>query len=219
MISPVDTSLELAPKALDGVGVDIAFNPLLARVLDFAMNIAHRAHLVIGCELIGHNAGAKFDILPHDGQDGRPLSVRHDFGSDITFPLDEAKDSGLMFPAPSTLRTFFSSGSNIGFIGLNDPRKVPARLGEQESNLFSHSPSAFIGNSQLPLKLFTRYTVLGIGEKKDSIEPGLQRGIRFMKDSLRKGMNLMTAELTAVAFAFRDTVEFSFFGAGRADLQ
>ena len=62
MIRPAKTALQLAPKALDGVGMDLTAHVLSRRVIDGAVRITF-ARPAIGLKLIRHQRRAWLDVL------------------------------------------------------------------------------------------------------------------------------------------------------------
>ena len=85
----------------------------------------------------------------------------------------------------------------------------------EASNLLEHSPRRFVGNTEFPLKLFSRDTATSSGHQEHGIEPRPKRRRGFVEDSSRRGIYLVSTELASIGFSPCLTIVFSYLIADR----
>ena len=215
-MSPVDASFKLAPKALNGIEMNVAASVFFKGMVDTIMVVAHRTDPVIGVVLVSHDIGADFDAVSHNRKDGGGFGISNYFGLDLPLPFYHAKNWGFVFRSTAPFAMF--SSAHVGFVKFNRVGKLLSRLAEKLSDLFGHAPSRFVGDSELAFQLLGGHPILGVGKKIYSIEPAFKRGLGFVKDGIRKRVKLVSAILAGIAFAARDAVEPSLLMAGWACL-
>ena len=204
MIRPAKAALQLAPKALDGVGMHRATHVLARRVIDGAVRVAF-ACPTIGLELIGHQGRPLFDVLLNEGAHRVGREVADHAGCYPTFALDGSQDDALSCRPTSALA--WANPADIGIVHFHRFGQWIVRLLEQHANLFGNSPRRFVGYAQLPLQLLRRHPIFRVGKQIDRVEPRLERGIRLVKDRIGQGMQLVAAVLTGIALALLHAVE------------
>ncbi len=204
MIRPTNASLQLAPKSLNRVRVRHAPHILLELVLNHAVSVALR-QLSVGSVFIRHNQRSGFDVLDNKRINRFGGRMGGNFGRDTPAALRQTNHWRLVLRAAPTLPLALTA--DIGFINLHDLRELPHGRGAQDPHLLGNSPRRFIRYAKLTLKLFGRHPVLRVSEQVDGIKPRLERCVRFVKDRVCQRVQLVSAVLTGVAFAFLHAVE------------
>src|SRR3989338_2850652 len=83
--------------------------------------------------------------------------------------------------------------------------------------MLRNSPRRLVSATQIPLKLFSRYSILGIRKFIKRKKPVSQFSGRLMEDRVGKRVDLIGAPRTGIAFSILNPIETSFraFGADK----
>jgi len=216
MVSPVDTPFQLAPKPLNGVGVNFSFDVFLAEMIHPLVRVAQFSKRIVRIQFIRHHSRTGSNILLNKRNDVRYFVAPDNMGDDVSLSLNHPKNRCFPCGTPTSL-TWFPS-SNIGLIYLNSLRQFLFRFGEQASNLLCNSPSSFVSNACLPLQFLSGHPILGVSKKEDGIEPAFKRRFRLMKDGASQRMKLIPAILTGIALSTSYLMKLGGFLAGRTNL-
>ncbi len=189
VVSPVQGAFKLAPKSLNGVGVEHTFDVLPLTVIRGAVGVSRRSDLVVARKLVRGDCCPFLNAGLNQRHNGLALNVRHDFGPDIAPALDHAENGGLASRPAPTLP--LALAADIRFVGLNDADQSLPVAFHEKSNLLGDPPSALVGYSKLALKLFGRDSVLGLAHKVDGMEPKSKGRRALVKDRAFRGIDLM----------------------------
>ena len=185
MIGAAHGTLELAPEAVNGLGMDRAFHELPRRVLDALMDKAQRLGLVVEVALVGREHGARSAEARQQRQDDGRAGLRQHLGTDAPATLYHAEHWRLAVgPEPSLAVTLTA---DIGLVGFKDAREKAIVLGHEQANLTRHAPRALIGHAELARQLHGRHAILGGGEQEYGVEPKRQRRRGLVENRPRAG--------------------------------
>jgi hypothetical protein len=206
MINTINTPLDSAPQRLYSVNVGNTGDVLLGYVLDDFMGETELFNPIIAAKLIGKDCGVTSigNVLSDEGEQRSGLNIGNYSGDCVPVALSQTYNRSFTgcatAPRPSPLT------ADIGFIHLDLSSQGINILIHELADLFEHAPSRLIGNSQFPLKLFSRDTRFGGGHYKHGVKPGAERGIRFMEDSASSRRYVRPAEVAGVNFTIGYTV-------------
>lgn len=219
MISPAKRAFQLAPKPFNGVGMDVSLDELQAKMPNRLMGESNLFKPLIDSQFIRIDRGVRFNILLNEGDNGFGSKVNGNGSFNVPVSPHDSQDGGFprcaspSFPVRRTSSDVPSS--HISLVHFYGAFKRRLRLFKEQTNLFRHAPRRFVGHSELPFQFFSRYPILGIGEKEDGIKPRFQRGIGLVEDRACKRMKLISTQLAGVALTLRNPVKFGLFVAVR----
>src|SRR5579863_1551513 len=130
--------------------------------------------------------------------------VRNDLCHNSALALYHAEDGGLadpagaeMFPLVGVFVLF--QPAECAFVHLNLARQFwPVIFIQHRTNLFAHTPRAFVGNADFPLKLLGANPASSRGHQVHGVKPEFQRSSRILKDRPAHWVFVMTAILARV---------------------
>ena len=199
MIDSRNTALDLAPKAFDGVGMDITGNINSRGMLNAGMVISNPAKSVVGPIFVRVDNRTVFHRFLDHGDKGSGFRILHCFGLDSTFALNYPDNGGFPLSTASTLTG--TTATEVRFIDFNFTGKLVVAFVKSLTDQFAHSPSRLVRHSGFPFNLLGRYSAPSLGHEVDGIEPKGKASGRLMKDRIGGGMNVMAAFLTTIGAA------------------
>jgi hypothetical protein len=205
MMRPTKRPLELAPEAVNRVGMGFASDELVSSMLDRPVRVAEGFKGIVTVALIRGNLRTDRNGLLNQRHKSGGANLFNDIQLDLSLPLDSPEYGGLASRTTTALAG--SNTANVGFVNLDVPADGPDVFLHQKADLFGDAPRTFVGNSKLTLKFFGRNTVLGNAHQKDSVEPQSQRSGRLVEDRTSRGRNLMPAPRARVTAALKNRVE------------
>ena len=212
-MSAAHAAFEMGPESLDGVGVRIAFLPLLATVVHRIVFVAHFAKRAITLRLVGADPTAFRNEFFDDGKQGRIPRIRHDVGHEIAAAFDHAKNRNFVisFGRPTDLRFVMLATADVCLVNFDMASKSAIAIDDAHklANLVTDAPCGLIGHAQLPLKLLGGHPMAGRRKQVHRIEPKLQRCSGALKGGTGAGINMMPTELAAIGRTVSKAVEFS----------
>ena len=204
MISPVDRAFKLAPKALDGVGMEDALDVLTLAVGNSPVLVAERADLVVARKLIRGDRRPRLNAGLDQRRQGLSLDILHDLRPDLPAALGHAENDRLSGrPAPALPLPL---AADVGFVGLDDAAQSPAAGLHHKPDLLCDPPSAFVSNPKLAHKLHRRDAVLGLAHEVYRMEPKRQGRRAFMEDSPRCRGDMPPAPRADIIAAVRNRI-------------
>lgn len=96
----------------------------------------------------------------HMARQRRSFDVSHYLGHYTPSAFHSTQHDG--FPGCPTTTLPGLRGPNVGFVRLNDALEVNALLSQEQPDLVSHPPRAFVGDTDLALEFLGRNAILGI---------------------------------------------------------
>ena len=190
-----DRALEQAPHALDTVGVDIAYDPLLDRVVDRFV-----ACIVIGdpqvrLEFVGIDGfGFVLDGAGDEVMEGALRYVWDAFEANPTLALDGAGDDGLVARVAAPLALYFAADER--FIHLDNPnqRRATQRVVTHGlADTVTEIPRRAEGNAERAPHLAGRYAFFGLAHQVDGEEPLSERQVGIVHDGTARYGELVAA--------------------------
>ena len=191
-------TLEQAPDALDAVGMNITYNPLLRGMADGPVYRVVILNPHVGLEFIGVNGlSLILDGSTNEIVKGPPPDIRDALDSDLSaVPLDGSGDPGF---------SFLTSRSDIAplsayhcFIHFHDTEEGGSNKGivaHRLSDAVTQIPSRSVSHSKSPVKLVGRDTFLGFAHKVNCQEPLSKGKVGIMHDSSRSDREFIPAIL------------------------
>jgi len=205
MMRPTERPLELAPEAVNRIGMGFASDKFVSPVLDRPVRVAEGFKGVIAIALVSGNLRARCNGLLNKRHKRSSANLLNNVKFNSSLSFDGPKHGGFSSSPSPTLAG--SNAADIGLVNLDMPTDSSDVFLHQKADLFGDPPCTFVGNSQLAFKFLRRHTVLGNTHQEDGMEPQSQRSRRLMEDCARRGRNLMSAPRARVATAFKDRVE------------
>jgi len=211
----IDRPLKLAPKAFDGVGVDIATDVFFAPVVDLAVLVTEFRGVAIDVELIRTEHRSAIYVAGNVGEDIGSRHPIYNFGNHLTVTLDNADNRSFASgPAPALAGTFPADVSLIRFHNAHELRWLAVY--HEFADLMGHAPRRLVRDTKLALKLFSGHAILAARHEENGKEPTLEAGSRFVEDRASGRVNLMPAPLTRIAATFFDGMKAIGLAAFRA---
>lgn len=208
MVGSTDRAFQLAPEAFNGVGMHVAPDVFFAPVINVLVVISRLLNATVACPFIGHDVGADAYVMPDEGHNGRSLGILYNLGPDMAVSGNSTHHRGFAFKgAPAFSASFLSA--NIGFIHFHSARKLIGFLAHHGMDLILHSPSTFISNSKVALKLFSGNAVLGLAHKIDGEIPACKGRSGLMKYGVSRRGKLVATVGTAVNLLGANAVKAS----------
>lgn len=219
VIDTAQSVFHQTPESFDGIRVNVASNVDLCAVIDSLMNIPTLRDVrdaLVTRQFIGENDTLGKDMLTDDWQQCSSRSVLSRKSSDLATALDYANYHRFVLAVVSCSNA--ASSADKRFINLYTLASLAADwirlfISQHGANLFEHSPSSFVGDSGFALNLFCGNAATSRGHEVDRIEPRSERGRRLVKDSVRRGMEVVATLIARVRRATRNTMMFGFLPA------
>jgi len=193
MVSPSNRPLQLAPKALYRVGIDVPPDVFLPEVVNGAMVIPHLRQILIGLEGVRHDLGAAMDVILNKGQENGLIGLLDDFGLNPTLSFNRPHNGGFISQFMAALISCAVNAPYVGFVYFHNAYQWVAIRLHKPSNLLGDSPSALVGYFKMAFNLLGRYPVLGLAHQVDGIEPGCKRRRALMEDRAGHRGDLVSA--------------------------
>ena len=155
MVSADQTALEKREKTLDGVGMHVAANVLVARMVDGAVLAESTSSGVVDVRLVGHQMRSRRSLGAENRLDVFRVDVRNVERASDTIALNKRNDLHLMLSAAFGFAPF--DVAPVGFIGLNDSAFTASSTSEKLRSLVaghcladavSHEPCGAVLNSE-----------------------------------------------------------------------
>lgn len=202
MIDTINTTLNCAPKRLNSIDVSDTRDILLSSVLNNLVGVTKLLNLTVAAKLISENYGFILfsNVAFNHWQKSIGFNIRNYVDNSLAVALNHAHSNGL---TRCTTTTFASlATTDVSLIYFNLTRQWVNVFRHEHTDMLEDSPSCFVGDSKLSLKLLSGDSSLSRGHQEDSMKPRTERGIRLVEDSSRSRRYCMTAKLTAVNLAF-----------------
>lgn len=199
----VNRPLKLAPKAFDGIRVNVTVDVFFAPVVDLAVLVPEFRGVPINRKFVAVENGSPIHVAGNVSEDIGSRDRINDLGNNLAVPLNDANNRSLARRATATLAG--ASAADVGFIGLHNARQL-RRLAvcHEFTDLMRHTPRRLIRDAKLALKLFSGHAVLAGAHQEDGKEPRLKARSGFVEDRASRGINLMPAPLAGIASTFFD---------------
>ena len=174
--------LELRPKTLNRVGMNIALDVLPPVVLNGFVEMPDRSDLVVAIGFVCGDDGVRRDHSLNERHQRNHLDVLDGAGFDLALALNRAKHRSLASGTPTTLAT--ANAANIGFVQFYNFFAVQRirRLLHKHTNLLVDSPGAFVSDAKMPLKFFSCDTILALANQENGMKPHSKRRGAFVKN-------------------------------------
>lgn len=195
--SPVKRPLHLRPKALYGIGMDFALGELLASMINRPVGITHIPDVSVAQKLIGHDFGTFGNIGFNHRLNRGAFNIGNYLDANFPFAFNFAKNGGFPYGSASALSRPLAA--KIAFIHFYNAGKQVIAAFHKEPNLIRNAPSAFISNSKLSFKLFSRNSILRLAHQKNSVKPGNKTCGALVKDGAFRRVDLMAARASVGA--------------------
>lgn len=219
MIDAANTALNQAPKALDGVGVNLSNYIDLGAMVDSPMVVSgglpvfgsHGFDSVIPLQFVGIDGAGGQYVLPNIAKKSRPAHIRCSQGNHATAAFNHPDNGSLFLVAtPRSADAILADAAVVGFVDLNRRTlQLYVRFREQFPNLMEHAPCSFVSDAAFPLNLFRGNSAPSRTHQVHGIEPSLERGSGLFKDGPGKRVNLSTAMIAAISGALLYPVVFA----------
>lgn len=204
MIDTGNATLDQRPKAVDGVGVNIAANVNLGGMVDLLMLKPIHFERSVSAHVVSNNRCVGTDMLFDRGNENGVIGIEDGHSDHVPLPFDHAKNGG--FTGCATTAKFgsfvsvhvLSLATYVGFIGFNFAGKHIRVFTKQTANLLEHSPSCFVGNAGTSLKCLSRIARASGGHFKDCLKPSLERCGGLVEDRVSQWRDLVSANVTSV---------------------
>jgi len=223
MESPVNAALQLAPKAFNGIGVNLSANKFVLTMSNTLVLVAMGAKQVIGGVFIGADQRTGLNHCNGVGSGRGTVNYRGNVGPDFTVTLNNAHHDGLTMSALSRdtgalVHVHVAPlAADIGLIRFDHAREKVAALIHQLANLMPHAPCGLVGYAKLTLQFLRANPVLAGRHQEHGEEPSAKLCAAFVEDRALAGVNLMTAIGARVATARLNAMEGVSAPASRAE--
>ncbi len=197
VVSSVIVSLEQSPKALYGVGVDVAMNILPTRMLDTIVFVANANCLAINSSIISHKMGISTHILCKSIGNYLCLTIRNLHGSHFTATLCHTHNGRL---ARTTLFHFMLT-TEIGFVYFDYTPELALALLHRFSYAHIHKPSSLLRYTDLLCKFDRRNALLASCEEIYSDKPLLQGNLTLTKKGASLDSEVLSALVATITLA------------------
>src|SRR5579872_5341158 len=165
MIHAANPVLNQTPKALDGIGVNVAFDVDASRMFDVAMPILQwdslivpqKLDLFIRSQFVGVDSAAGSDVLLNERSQLMMVHSGHGLCNDLASALDNRHNrSFLVIPSWRATLAALLDAAHPGFVHFNRwPLQLQIAVRKHRANLLEHAPCGFVGDSALSLNLFS----------------------------------------------------------------
>ena len=174
--------LELRPETLNRVGVNVALDVLPLAMLDSFVEMPNGSNLIVAVGFVRGDDRVRRNHRLNERHQRNHLDVLYGAGLDLTLTLNRTKHRRLTSGTTPTLAS--TNTANIGFVQLDNllPIQRIGRLLHKHTDLLVDSPSAFMGNTQMPFKFFSGNAVLTLANQKNSMKPHGKRRRAFVKN-------------------------------------
>jgi|SRR3989339_1111576 len=204
VINAVNATLDSAPQRFAGVDVGNAGYILFGAMLDDFVSISKGGDHIVARKLISEDCTVFGYILPNHREQSPSPHIGNDFSDCLAVPLGHTHNHCFTTCTTPTLASMLTP--NVSLINLDTATKGINVFGHEFANLLEHSPCRFVGDTQFPLKLFSRDTSFGRGHQEDSVKPGTERGFGLVEDSASRRGYLRAAEFAGIDLAVSDAV-------------
>ena len=169
VVHAADSALNEAPEAFDGVGVDIAHDIDLGRMVNAAVLITEKLAFsrfqlwdgVVGHVLVGVNRALRQDVLfRHVKQLILAPNARLGLGYHFAFALHDPGHPGLVRHASTASFADVEASAEVCFIHLGWPFEFDV-FRKQRTNLFKYTPRGFVSDAGFALDLLGRDSATG----------------------------------------------------------
>ena len=190
-----DRPLEQTPHALNRVGVNLADNPLVLRVLDRLMAGIVILDPDVGFQLIGVDG---FGLVPDVALDEAVQGVAADVGDalypDLPAALDGTGHPGLAFFAPrADVAALATDQRFVHFDDTDQRRSLKRVVTHRFSNPVAQVPGRSVGGADGTHELIGRDSFLGLAHEVDCQEPLSQGQVGIVHDGSRGHGELVAA--------------------------
>ena len=199
MESPMNRTLELRPKRLHAIDMNLAANMLPLAVANPAMLEPLCLEAVIAVQFIGEHRCARHDFGSDIRNKGFRFAIRNDRCIDTPAASQDTSDNRFAIGSATALPMLLAA--DVGFIRFDNPFKHRNFARHKLADLMVHSPCRFVGNPDLAHKLHRRNTVAAGRHNEQGVEPSPQRRGGFVEDRPGSGRNLMAAPSAFKLFA------------------
>jgi len=193
MVDTDDRSLEQAPEVLHAHCMDVSVDEGLGMADSFMPSAT--SCLGVALEFIGDEQfGADTNESIEEWGERIGFEVLDDLSHNITASLLEPYDDLLAWSTTATLPAG-SLATDVGVVGFYDTAELifePIPWPHGLADLHTHTPSALVGDSEGPLKLFSGDTFLGVAHEPDGYIPLLEGCMAAMEDGAGSGRELVT---------------------------
>lgn len=209
MVNPVNTPLDVAPEAINSLGMDCPSHILFGGVLDCIVCVPQAGEPVIAEHFISVNHSARDggDMLLDDRNQCLGLDIWDHPDDSLPATFYYPSNNGFACCSPSTPPRPLST--DVGFIGFDFSKEGAGVFVHQLANLGKDTPSGLVGDTQFPLQLLCRDSSPRGGHEEDSIEPKAEWGRGLVEYSTRRGRDLLPAVVALVYLTGLDPVELS----------
>ena len=201
----MNRTLELRPKRLHAVGVDVPAHKLPCAVVHSVMGEPVSRKGVVAAKLIGIDRGTSGDF-------GRDIwNQRHGFAVwnrrrvNLAVAFDNARYRCLARRSAPALAGPLAA--DVSFVSFHNALQQHRLASHKLADLMVHSPCGLVANSRLPHEFHCGHPVAAGHHNKHGMEPTAERSARLVKDCSGSGRNLETAPGASELLASIDTVK------------
>lgn len=211
VIYAADSTLHKAPKALNGVGVDVALNVDASGMIDSAMDISVGfVETPIGRQFVGVDSGSWHDEFLCESLQAFLGYVVGDEGANAlaTAALYHSDYWAMeLICAVRTSRMPTALSAHVGFIHLHRRAlQLHVALRKKAANLPEHAPCSFVGDASLALNLFCGDAATSRAHEIHRVEPSLERSSALLEDGPGERVDVVSAVIASVGGAARDAI-------------
>ena len=163
-----DCPIQQRPDGFDGVGVNVATNPLVMAVGDDSVILADS---VVRLVLIGVESRIGFDMLIDEVGNDLVGNVRLWTGGkpDLAVTLDKAHDGGLVSGVATTATA--DGSADVVLVGFDDAGELGTVIGHSGSNPVAQIPTGLSGDAERSGKLRGAHALLRLDQKEGGEKP------------------------------------------------
>lgn len=217
VVGPDDGAVQEAPYTLHGVGVHLAPHPLLSAVVYGIVDSVVIPDAGIGRVFVGVDGFYPFIcVTPDEPVKRTPVRLIDDFHADLTVPLDDTGDNGLIPAVAVAFPTRLTADERlIDLDGATEGSLNP--IAHCSADTMAEIPGCFVAHVQGALKLVSADTLLGLAHAIDCKEPLPQREMGIMEDGARQNAEMVIAGVTGELTAVNDARNLEVVASGTGD--
>jgi len=182
-VGTLETPFQETPEVLKAVSVNLSVNICLSMVDDLVRELLIQTP--IGDQFVSVDIRSLADVLLNDGLKGLYRPVLNYGRSNFAAALEHSHHDGLFERVVFPLGSVHVAGltANEGLVYFDVTGQFAASFALMRlSDPVEHEPRGLLTDSERPVKLPGRDTILGVGEEPHSREPFVQRERRVFKD-------------------------------------
>ena len=207
MVRTENTTLEMGPETLNGIGGDTTLGVFLDTVADYSVDIAFACETIIGGQFVREHVGIVGNELLDNRHKGLCLGVLNFNGTYGSFTFHHTENRRLSLGATSlSLFRFLGfvlvrlTATKVHFVHFHLAGKGGGIvLLIQGANLVENEPSGFLRDVNVTAELVGRNALLVATDKVHCHKPLNQGNLGVLKDSSDKHREIPLAVVATVA--------------------